>query len=37
LLMDTQGSESALQVLAVLTLMNCALVALFVRMTRNHR
>lgn len=37
LLMDSQGSESALQVLAGLTLMNCALVALFVRTTRNHR
>jgi hypothetical protein len=35
--MEAQGSESALQVLAALTLTNCVLVAFFVRMTRSHR
>ena len=37
LLMETHGSESALPVLAALTLINCVLVLVFVRMTRNHR
>jgi predicted MFS family arabinose efflux permease len=37
LLMETHGSESALPVLAGLTLTNCLLVAVFVRMTRNYR
>lgn len=36
-LMETHGSESALQVLAALTLTNCVLVAVFVRMTRSYR
>jgi hypothetical protein len=37
LLMETHGSESALPVLAALTLTNCVLVTVFVRMTRNYR
>jgi hypothetical protein len=36
-LMEAHGSESALQVLAALTLTNCVLVAVFVRMTRSLR
>jgi hypothetical protein len=37
LLMEAHGSESGLHVLAVLTLTNCVLVALFVHMTRSQR